>query len=110
MSATYFKDVDVLLLCFSLDDPQSLEDISFWNDLFETHKTTGSTKTIKYLIAMKADTNHEEKERIRKNGKNMAEDNGFKFMENVTSMDHKNTVHNVFNAIYEDFRKSNSFE
>ena len=108
MSATYFKDVDVLLLCYSLDDPQSLEDIPFWNDLFEKHKTPAHTKTIKYLIALKSDTNHDEKERTRKQGKTMAEECGFKYMENVTSMGHDDTVHNVFNTIYEDFRKSNS--
>ena len=62
ISQLYFTNVDFLLLCFSLDDPQSLEDITYWNDLFENHKTPTDKSTIKYLIAMKADTYHSEKE------------------------------------------------
>ena len=88
ISATYFRDVNVLLLCYSLDDPQSLEDIPFWNDLFEKNKTPIDTKTLKYLIAMKADTYHEEKERLRSQGKIMAEEHGFKYKENITSLGH----------------------
>jgi len=56
-----------------LDDPQSLEDITFWNNLFEEYNSTNDRKTMKYLIAMKMDTNHSEKETMRQKAKVIAE-------------------------------------
>ncbi len=55
MTQTYFTNVDSLVLCFSLDDSQSLQDINYWDELFEKSKTPENFKTKKYLIAMKAD-------------------------------------------------------
>lgn len=49
-------NVDALLLCFSLEESYSLEDINFWNELFEEHKAPDNFKTLKYLIAMKSDS------------------------------------------------------
>ena len=38
MSITYFANTNVLLLCFGLDDTQSLNDIEFWDNLYEENK------------------------------------------------------------------------
>jgi len=86
-----------------LDDPQSLEDITFWNNLFEEYNSTYDRKTIKYLIAMKMDTNHSEKETMRQKAKAIAEENGYRYHENVTSMSPERTVFKLFSRIYEDF-------
>ncbi len=52
---------------------------------------------------MKMDTNHSEKESTRIKGKALAEENGFKYHENVTSMGPESTVFKLFSAIYENF-------
>ena len=60
MSATYFTNTTALLLCYGLDDSESLRDIEFWDNLFEENKMPSASKTIKYLIALKSDLVTEE--------------------------------------------------
>ena len=60
-------------------------------------------KTVKHLIAMKMDTIHCDKETMRIKAKAIAEKNGFRYHENVTSMGPNDTVFKLFSAIYEDF-------
>ena len=49
------------------------------------------------------DTNHSEKEIMIKKAEAMAEENGFKYHENVTSMGPESTVFKLFSGIYEEF-------
>ena len=105
MSATYFNNVDILFLCYSLDDSQSLEDVPFWNDLFEQTKTPENHNTLKYLIALKADNIHDDLESNRSKGKAMASEQGFKYLESISTNSNQNNTQSLFDTVYEDFRK-----
>jgi len=53
----YFRDVDGVLLIFSLDDKETFDNLNNWLDVF--NETVGTNDIPKYLIGNKCDINNE---------------------------------------------------
>ena len=104
MSGTYFNNVDILFLCYSLDGPQSMEDIHFKNDLSQ-YQTPDNHKNLKYLIAFKADNFHDDLESNRSIEKAMPQDRGFKYLESIFTHSYQKNTQGLFENVYKHFRK-----
>ena len=100
LSKSYFKNSDVVLFVFALDNPDSFERINDWIELFkENHDKVD--KIPKYLIGSKNDLEQKvEQGKINELAKKL----DFKFL--TTSALSNNNIENLFNDISETLFKS----
>ena len=100
LSKSYFKNADVALFVFALDNPDSFEHINDWITLFKENHS-GVEKIPKYLIGSKNDLEQKvEQIKIDK----MADEIGYKYK---STSDLNNTnIDNLFNDISETVFKT----
>ena len=100
LSKSYFKNADVALFVFALDNPDSFEHINDWITLFKENHS-GVEKIPKYLIGSKNDLEQKvEQIKIDK----MAEEIGYKYIS--TSALNNTNIDNLFNDISETVFKT----
>ncbi len=101
MSVQVIKNSDAVILVYSIDDINSFKNLDNW--LSKINETADITKKPIIIIGNKADVSNEKREVTFEEGKNYAENKGYKFFE--TSAKTGQNIHEAFNEIFQQLYK-----
>ena len=97
MSVQVIKNSDAVILVYAIDDLTSFKDLDQW--LSKLNETTDITKKPIIIIGNKADVENGKREVTYEEGRNYAENKGYKFYE--TSAKTGQNINEAFNDIFE---------
>ena len=102
MSVQVIKNSDAVILVYAIDDLTSFKDLDQW--LSKLNETTDITKKPIIIIGNKADVENGKREVTYEEGRNYAENKGYKFYE--TSAKTGQNINEAFNDIFEQLYKT----